>query len=111
MAEKLFECEWTPEGEIILRIKKPGMGMLTPEVRAHMLGRPQGDAQRPPQPHRRRPRQDGGRGSSADAPHDNQGGVGVGTGVAPASASNRSRSFSLVMPCTARMKSPSEALF
>jgi len=38
MAEKLFECEWTPEGEIILRIKKPGLGMLTPEVRSHMLG-------------------------------------------------------------------------
>jgi len=38
MAEKLFECEWTPEGEIILRIKKPGMGVLTPEVRAHVLG-------------------------------------------------------------------------
>ncbi len=38
MAEKLFECEWTPEGEIILRIKKPGLGLLTPEVRTHMLG-------------------------------------------------------------------------
>jgi hypothetical protein len=38
MAEELFECEWTPEGEIILRIKKPGLGVLTPEVRAHMLG-------------------------------------------------------------------------
>jgi hypothetical protein len=38
MAEKLFECEWTPEGEIILRIKKPGLGLLTPEVRGHMLG-------------------------------------------------------------------------
>jgi hypothetical protein len=38
MAEKLFECEWTPEGEIVLRIKKPGLGVLTPEVRAHMLG-------------------------------------------------------------------------
>ena len=38
MAEKLFECEWTPEGEIVLRIKKPGMGVLTPEVRSHMLG-------------------------------------------------------------------------
>jgi len=38
MAEKLFECEWTPEGEIILRIKKPGLGMMTPEFRAHMIG-------------------------------------------------------------------------
>ena len=38
MAEKLFECEWTPEGEIILRIKKPGLRLLTPEVRGHMLG-------------------------------------------------------------------------
>jgi hypothetical protein len=38
MAEKLFECEWTPEGEIVLRIRKPGLGVLTPEVRAHMLG-------------------------------------------------------------------------
>ena len=38
MAENLFECEWTPEGEIILRIKKPGLRLLTPEVRGHMLG-------------------------------------------------------------------------
>ncbi len=38
MAEKLFECEWTPEGEIVLRIKNPGLGLLTPEVRGHMLG-------------------------------------------------------------------------
>jgi len=38
MAEKLFECEWTSEGEIILRIKKPGLRLLTPEVHGHMLG-------------------------------------------------------------------------
>ena len=38
MAEKLFECEWTPEGEIVLRIKKPGLKLLAPEVRGHLLG-------------------------------------------------------------------------
>ena len=38
MAEKLFECEWTPEGEIILRIRRPGMGLMTPEFRSHVVG-------------------------------------------------------------------------
>ena len=39
MAEKLFECEWTPEGEIILRIKKPGLGVLTPRCVRTCWGR------------------------------------------------------------------------
>jgi hypothetical protein len=38
MAEKLFECECTPEGEIILRIRRPGMGLMTPEFRSHVIG-------------------------------------------------------------------------
>jgi hypothetical protein len=37
MAEKLFECEWTPEGELVFRLKKPGTRVLPPEVRGHVL--------------------------------------------------------------------------
>lgn len=37
MAEKLFECEWSEEEGLILRIRKPGMRMLSPEVRSHLL--------------------------------------------------------------------------
>lgn len=37
MGEKLFECEWSEEEGIVLRIRKPGMRMLSPEVRGHLL--------------------------------------------------------------------------
>ena len=37
MGEQLFECEWSEEEGIVLRIRKPGMQMLSPEVRGHLL--------------------------------------------------------------------------
>ncbi|MDI6857508.1 MAG: hypothetical protein QME71_04235 [Dehalococcoidia bacterium] len=37
MAEKVFECELTEDEEIVLRIRKPGMRMFSPEVRGHLL--------------------------------------------------------------------------
>jgi hypothetical protein len=38
MGEKVFECEWTEGEEIVLRIRRPGVRMLSPEVRGHLLG-------------------------------------------------------------------------
>jgi hypothetical protein len=37
MAEKLFECEWNPEGELVFRLKRPGKQVLNPEIRGHVL--------------------------------------------------------------------------
>ncbi|MGD0765768.1 MAG: hypothetical protein ABR978_05620 [Dehalococcoidia bacterium] len=37
MAEKLFECEWTPEGELVFRLRKPAKHVLNPEIRGHVL--------------------------------------------------------------------------
>jgi hypothetical protein len=38
MAEKLFECEWTPGEELVFRFRRPGLRLLAPEVRTHLLG-------------------------------------------------------------------------
>lgn len=37
MGEKVFECEWTAGEEIVFRIRRPGLEMLSPEVRGHLL--------------------------------------------------------------------------
>jgi hypothetical protein len=37
MAEKLFECEYTQGKELVFRIKRPGMQLLSPEARGHLL--------------------------------------------------------------------------
>jgi hypothetical protein len=37
MGEKVFECEWTEGEEIVFRIRRPGVRMLSPEVRGHLL--------------------------------------------------------------------------
>lgn len=37
MGEKVFECELTEDEEVVLRIRKPGIRMFSPEVRGHLL--------------------------------------------------------------------------
>ena len=37
MAEKFFECEYSPEEGLCLRIRKPAFRAFAPEARGHML--------------------------------------------------------------------------
>jgi hypothetical protein len=37
MGERVFECEWTEGEEVVFRVRRPGLRMLSPEVRGHLL--------------------------------------------------------------------------
>ncbi len=37
MAVKMFECEYEPGEELVFRIRRPGLRVLAPEVRGHLL--------------------------------------------------------------------------
>jgi hypothetical protein len=37
MAEKIFECEYTPGEELVFRFRRPSLHLLGPEARGHLL--------------------------------------------------------------------------
>jgi hypothetical protein len=37
VAEKLFECEYSPEEGLCLRVRKPALRAFSPEARGHLL--------------------------------------------------------------------------